>query len=60
MSAVLESVAAPVRQRTDPSDRIGHVVLVLIGAVLAVFLASEAAKSITGAAIPIEGGWTAR
>jgi 3-hydroxybutyrate dehydrogenase len=29
-------------------------------AALAVFLASDAAKSITGAAIPIEGGWTAR
>ena len=29
-------------------------------AALAVFLASDAARSITGAAIPIEGGWTAR
>lgn len=29
-------------------------------AALAVFLASDAGKSITGAAIPIEGGWTAR
>jgi 3-hydroxybutyrate dehydrogenase len=29
-------------------------------AALAVFLASDAAKSITGAAIPLEGGWTAR
>lgn len=30
-----------------------------IGA-LAVFLCSHAARSITGAAIPIEGGWTAQ
>jgi 3-hydroxybutyrate dehydrogenase len=29
-------------------------------AALAVFLCSDAAKSITGAAIPIDGGWTAR
>jgi 3-hydroxybutyrate dehydrogenase len=29
-------------------------------AALAVFLCSEQARSITGAAIPIDGGWTAR
>lgn len=29
-------------------------------AALTVFLASEAGRSITGAAIPVEGGWTAR
>lgn len=29
-------------------------------AALAVFLASDSARSITGAALPIEGGWTAR
>ena len=29
-------------------------------AALIVFLCSESAKSITGSAIPIDGGWTAR
>jgi 3-hydroxybutyrate dehydrogenase len=29
-------------------------------AALTVFLASHAARSITGAALPMEGGWTAR
>ena len=29
-------------------------------AALAVFLCGESARSITGAAIPIDGGWTAR
>jgi iron(III) transport system permease protein len=43
MSAVLETVAAPVRQRTDPKDRVGHVALILIAAVLAVFLAAPLA-----------------
>jgi iron(III) transport system permease protein len=40
MSAVLQTLAAPVRQKTDPRDRVGHGVLAVIGALLFVFRAA--------------------
>jgi iron(III) transport system permease protein len=39
----MPDLAISVGQRTDPTDRVGHVVLVLIGALLALFLAAPLA-----------------
>ena len=51
-----EKVITDVLLKSQPNKRFASVSE--IGA-LAVFLASEAANSITGAAIPVDGGWTA-
>lgn len=52
-----ERVIREVILATQPSQRFIEVEEV---AALAVFLCGDAARSITGAAIPIDGGWTAR
>ncbi|MBL9214038.1 MAG: 3-hydroxybutyrate dehydrogenase [Opitutaceae bacterium] len=52
-----ERVIREVLLAAQPSKRFVQVEEV---AALAVFLCGEAARSITGAAIPIDGGWTAR
>lgn len=51
-----EQVISDVLLKAQPNKRFAQVSE--IGA-LAVFLASEAASSITGAALPVDGGWTA-
>jgi 3-hydroxybutyrate dehydrogenase len=51
-----EKVVSDVLLKSQPNKRFAQVTE--IGA-LAVFLASDAASSITGAALPIDGGWTA-
>jgi 3-hydroxybutyrate dehydrogenase len=51
-----EKVIADVLLKAQPNKRFAQVSE--IGA-LAVFLASDAAASITGAALPVDGGWTA-
>lgn len=43
MSAAVQAVAAAVRQRTDPRDRIGHAALFLIALTLFLFLAAPLA-----------------
>jgi 3-hydroxybutyrate dehydrogenase len=52
-----ERVVKEVILASQPSKRFVEVEEV---AALAVFLCSEAARSITGAALPVDGGWTAR
>jgi 3-hydroxybutyrate dehydrogenase len=52
-----EAVVRDVILAAQPTKRFIEVEEV---AALAVFLCSESARSITGAAIPIDGGWTAR
>lgn len=52
-----EQVIRDVLLKAQPTRR--FVTVEEIGAV-AVFLASDAARSITGAALPVEGGWTAQ
>jgi 3-hydroxybutyrate dehydrogenase len=51
-----ERVVSDVLLKSQPNKRFAQVTE--IGA-LAVFLASDAASSITGAALPVDGGWTA-
>jgi 3-hydroxybutyrate dehydrogenase len=51
-----EKVISDVLLKAQPNKRFAQVTE--IGA-LAVFLASDAASSITGAALPVDGGWTA-
>jgi 3-hydroxybutyrate dehydrogenase len=51
-----EKVISDVLLKAQPNKRFAQVSE--IGA-LAVFLASDAAASITGAALPVDGGWTA-
>jgi 3-hydroxybutyrate dehydrogenase len=51
-----DKVISDVLLKTQPNKRFAQVTE--IGA-LAVFLASDAATSITGAALPVDGGWTA-
>jgi 3-hydroxybutyrate dehydrogenase len=51
-----EKVVTDVLLKAQPNKRFAQVSE--IGA-LAVFLASDAAQSITGAALPVDGGWTA-
>ncbi len=51
-----ERVISDVLLKAQPNKRFAQVAE--IGA-LAVFLASDAAQSITGAALPVDGGWTA-
>ncbi len=51
-----EKVISDVLLKAQPNKRFAQVSE--IGA-LVVFLASDAAKSITGAALPVDGGWTA-
>jgi 3-hydroxybutyrate dehydrogenase len=51
-----EKVVSDVLLKSQPNKRFAQVSE--IGA-LAVFLASDAASSITGAALPVDGGWTA-
>jgi len=51
-----EKVISDVLLKSQPNKRFAQVTE--IGA-LAVFLASDAASSITGAALPVDGGWTA-
>lgn len=51
-----EKVVSDVLLKAQPNKRFAQVSE--IGA-LAVFLASDAAKSITGTALPVDGGWTA-
>ncbi|HEX8901691.1 3-hydroxybutyrate dehydrogenase [Vitreimonas sp.] len=51
-----EKVISDVLLKAQPNKRFAQVTE--IGA-LAVFLASEAASSITGTALPVDGGWTA-
>ena len=51
-----EKVISDVLLKSQPNKRFAQVTE--IGA-LAVFLASDAAASITGAALPVDGGWTA-
>ena len=52
-----ERVIREVILASQPTQRFVEVEEV---AALAVFLCGEQARSITGAAIPIDGGWTAR
>jgi 3-hydroxybutyrate dehydrogenase len=52
-----ERVIRDVLLAAQPSKRFVQIEEV---AALAVFLCGDAARSITGAAIPIDGGWTAR
>ena len=51
-----EKVVSDVLLKAQPNKRFAQVSE--IGA-LAVFLAGDAAKSITGTALPVDGGWTA-
>ena len=53
----MDQVIRDVLLKAQPTRR--FVTVEEIGA-LALFLVSDAARSITGAALPVEGGWTAQ